>query len=178
MAGVPGKYASHVQPRLFEIENWCREGLIEEEISKRLGISLASLQNYKNKYPELKKALKDGKEIADYRVENALYKRATGYKYKEVTKERKYDKKNGQYEIVVTKEVEKEIPPDPTSIIWWLKNRKPDKWKDKIDLNVDGSLDVNNKFSYMTDEEIDNEIKKMEAVLNASKNIGAEDSKE
>ncbi|NFA42707.1 hypothetical protein EXM65_09010 [Clostridium botulinum] len=171
MAGVPNKYDTHVKPRLFEIENWCREGLIEEEICKRLGVSLSSLQNYKNKYSELSKALKDGKEIADYKVENALYKRALGYKYKEVTKERELNKESGKYELVVTKEIEKEIAPDPQSIIWWLKNRKPTKWKDKIDINVDGSIDINNKFSYMTDEEIEKEARKLEEILDASRSI-------
>lgn len=171
MAGVPNKYDTNVKPRLFEIENWCRDGLIEEEICKRLGVSLSSLQNYKNKYEELSKALKDGKEIADYKVENALYKRALGYRNTEVTKERKMNEQTGKYELVVTKEVEKEIAPDPQSIIWWLKNRNPRKWNDKLNINIDGNIDINSKFSYMTDEEIEKEAKKLEAILDASRSI-------
>ena len=115
---------------------------IEEEICKRLGVSLSSLQNYKNKYEELSKALKDGKEIADYKVENALYKRALGYKYKEITRERKLNEVTGEYELITTKETEKEVSPDPQSIIWWLKNRKPTKWKDKVDINIEISNKV------------------------------------
>lgn len=162
---APNKYETNVEPRLFEIENWFKEGLIEKEISKRLEISQSSLDNYKRDYPELKKALKDGKDVADFRVENALYKRAMGYKYTEITKERKFDKENNRYEVVVTKEVEREVAADPTSMIFWLKNRKKAQWRDKQDLSISGSIDINNKFSYMTDEEMDAEFKKMESVL-------------
>ena len=47
------KYPTRVQPRLQEIEEWCREGLIEAEICKRLGVSIRQFQEYKKKFPQL-----------------------------------------------------------------------------------------------------------------------------
>ena len=72
------KYPTHVQPRLHEIEKWCREGLIEVEICKRLGVSIRQFQEYKKKFPQLSHALQRGKEVADYHVEDSLYKKAIG----------------------------------------------------------------------------------------------------
>ena len=68
--------------------------------------------------------LKKCKEIADYEVENALYKRATGYDYTEVSIE-----KGTQGEKI--KKTVKHVPPDTGAIAIWLKNRRPDKWRDK-----------------------------------------------
>ena len=81
--GQKGKYDTHVKPRLSDIENWCRDGLIDKEISKRLGVSIDSFNNYKKEYAELLESIKTGKQEADYRVENALYNRAIGYEYVE-----------------------------------------------------------------------------------------------
>ena len=93
----------------------------------------------KGKYPEISETLKINKEIIDTQVENALLKRALGYSYTESTRERKLNEDTGEYEMVTTKEVVKEIVPDTTAQIFWLKNRKPDEWRDKrtVDTNND-----------------------------------------
>lgn len=83
-----GKYGSHVQPRLYEISKWARDGCIDEEIAKRLGVALSTFYVYKQRYAEFSEALKKGKAIADYEVEDALFKRATGYAYEDVIYER------------------------------------------------------------------------------------------
>jgi len=163
------KYHTHVQPRLKEIEAWCREGLIDSEIAKRLGIGYDTFNKYKKLYKALSDALIAGKAIADYRVEDALFKRATGYTTEEVVKERKLNKETGQTELVVAKIVTKEVAPDPTSMIFWLKNRQPLKWRDKQDIKLEGSLDIEAKYSHMTEEELDKEIEKMEKVLKDGK---------
>lgn len=77
-----------LEPKLIVIEGWARDGLTYEEISKRLGISPNTLNKYSGLYSELYKALKRGREEADYTVENALFKRATGYKTEEIIMER------------------------------------------------------------------------------------------
>ena len=64
-------------------------------------------------------------------VENALLKRALGYKYKETTKEPVKNQDTGEYELTITKEVTKEVSPDVTAQIYWLKNRKPNEWRDR-----------------------------------------------
>ena len=113
------------------IEGWARDGLTDEQIAHNMGINVATLYVWKNKYDEISESLKKGKEVIDRQVENALLKRALGYKYKETTRELLTNKKTGCSELVVTKIVEKEVIPDTTAQIFWLKNRKPEEWRDK-----------------------------------------------
>ena len=119
------------QDKLTLLEAWARDGLTNDQISKNMGINTSTLWDWRKKYSNISNALKKGKEVVDYEVENALLKRALGYKYKEVTKERIYNSETKEYEFVTTKEVEKEVVPDTTAQIYWLKNRKPKQWKDK-----------------------------------------------
>ena len=101
---------------------------------KNLGISKNAFYVYKNKYNDFNDALKKGKEVADIEVENALFKRAIGYKYKEVIKEvKEIDGKKSTY----IKEVVKEMPGDVAAQIFWLKNGKSNKWKDKQDIDIE-----------------------------------------
>ena len=76
--------------------------------------------------------LKGAKEVIDRKVENALVKSALGYTYTEVTRER--DETGA---MVVTKEVVKEVKPSTTAQIFWLKNRKPEIWRDHPELGTD-----------------------------------------
>lgn len=124
-AGRKSKYETHVLPKLKLIKNWCRDGDIEETICKKLGIAVSTFGEYKIKYSELVEVLKIGKEEIDYKVENALLKRALGYKTKEIHKTEDY---NGNVQI---KEVIKEVFPDTTAAIFWLKNRKRKEWNEK-----------------------------------------------
>ena len=127
------KYETEVEPRFLEIEAWKRDGLTDEQIAKNLGIAYSTFREYKNKYSAFSAVLKKGKEIADIEVENALFKRAIGYKYKEVIKEvKEIDGKKSTY----IKEVTKEMPGDVGAQIFWLKNRKSSKWKDKQDIDI------------------------------------------
>lgn len=125
-----GKYYEYVEPKLKLVEGWARDGLTDAQIAKKLGISYTSFKDYKNKYPPFLAILKRGKEVIDLEVENALLKRALGYKYKEITKEQRTNKDTGKIEQWI-KEVEKEVVPDTTAQIFWLKNRKRDKWSDR-----------------------------------------------
>lgn len=129
---MKGKYEKWLEPEnLLLIEGWARDGLTEEQIAQNMGVSYSSLKAWKTKYSAVLTALKKGKEVSDYIVENALYKKAVGYKYTQVIKERKTNPDTGECELIVTKEVTKEIPPDVTACIFGLKNRRPDKWRDR-----------------------------------------------
>lgn len=116
---------------------WARDGLTDEQIAENLDISVASFYNYKNEHLEFLEALKKGKEVADYEVENALFKKALGYnakvkkafKVKEVLYEN--GKKLKETERIEYAEDEVHIPADTTAQIFWLKNRKPNTWRDK-----------------------------------------------
>lgn len=113
--------------KLILLEGWARDGLTDEQIAKNIGISRASLYEWKKKEIDISDALKKGKEIVDFEVENALLKRALGYEYEEETYE------NG----ILTKKVKKQVPPDTTAQIFWLKNRKPNNWKDRVETDED-----------------------------------------
>jgi hypothetical protein len=123
-----GKYQEWLEPEgLLKIEGWARDGLTDEQIANNIGISVSCLNNWKNKYVEILESLKKGKEVVDRQVENALLKRALGYEYTETTRE--YIPELD--EMKTTKKVTKQVAPDTTAQIFWLKNRKPDKWRDK-----------------------------------------------
>ncbi|WP_286910729.1 transposase [Clostridium sp. UBA1652] len=140
-----------IKDKLILIEGWARDGLTDEQIAANLGIGKTAFYKYKKEHTNFANALKKGKEVIDFEVENSLLKRALGYEYTEVTKERimKKDEK-GQpvtdihgfpcYEMVVTKTVKKEVVPDTTAQIFWLKNRRPDKWRDKQEVQHSGGI--------------------------------------
>lgn len=133
-----------VKDRLFEVEMWARDGLLEKDIAKKLRVGISTFEEYKRKYPELQRALKKGKEIVDYEVENSLYKKCVGHYARETKafkcKEIYYDEEGRRCEKEVVKAVDIDvfIPPDTMAIAIWLNNRKPDKWrrnanKEKLD---------------------------------------------
>jgi len=132
-----GKYHEWItEEGLLKIEGWARDGLTDEQIAQNIGIHISTLYDWKNKYPELSEALKRGKEVVDRAVENALLKRALGYTYEEKTFEKVWNPTLEKYIKVNTKTVVKQVQPDVTAQIFWLKNRKPETWRDKKDLDV------------------------------------------
>lgn len=142
---------------LLKIEAWARNGLTDEQIAHNMGIRRSTLYEWKKRFPVISDTLKKGKEVVDIQVENALLKRALGYSYTEITKERviDYDPKTGEVigsHMEITKEVIKEVQPDVTAQIFWLKNRKPDVWRDRKDLGLSG--EVNNPMAGLTTKEL------------------------
>lgn len=133
-----GKYQEWLEEdNLIKLEAWARNGLTDEQLANNIGINVATLYTWKKKYDEINDALKRGKEVVDIEVENSLLKAAKGYF---VDEEKTYiSEVNG----VVTKRKEitkKYIAPNTTAQIFWLKNRKPIEWRDKVfseNYNVD-----------------------------------------
>ena len=126
------------QDKLTLLEGWARDGLTDEQIAHNMGIATSTFYDWKNKYSEISKSLKKNKEIVDIEVENALLKKALGYnvpvqkafKVKEVIYQD--GKRLKETERIEYAEEEIHIPADTTAQIFWLKNRKPDKWRDKV----------------------------------------------
>lgn len=148
---------------LLQLGGWARNGLTDEQIAHNIGITRKTLAEWKNKYSDISDTLKINKEIVDTQVENALLKRALGYSFTETTKERKLNDTIGKYEMVTTKEVVKEVTPDTTAQIFWLKNRKPEEWRDKKDVAVEGN--INSVVSSMSDEALDERIESLKSKL-------------
>lgn len=121
-----GKYQRWLEPDgLILLEGWAREGLTDEQIAANCGITASTLYDWKNRFEQISESLKKGKEVVDIQVENALLKRALGYEYIEERIE--VSEKDGKKVIQATKTV----IPDTTAQIFWLKNRRPDRWRDK-----------------------------------------------
>ena len=110
--------------KLILLEGWARSGLTDEQIAKNIGIATSTFYEWKKKELEFSEALKKGKEVIDFEVENALLKRALGYEYEEEIYE------NG----ILTKKVKKQVAPDTTAQIFWLKNRKKEQWREKVEV--------------------------------------------
>lgn len=100
------------------------DGWTDSQVSKFLGITKRALENWK-KNNDFYALLKEAKAFPDAKVEESLFKRACGYSHKAV----KIFVINGK---TVEHEYTENFPPDPTSCIFWLKNRKPKEWRDKI----------------------------------------------
>lgn len=121
-----GKYQEWLEPEgLLKIEGWARDGLTDEQIAHNMGIAYSTLREWRDSYSALSAALKRGKEVVDRMVENALLKRALGYEYEEVS-----EKFEGGV-LTERKVTKKQVAPDTTAQIFWLKNRKPTDWRDK-----------------------------------------------
>ena len=130
-----GKYEYWLTPEgLLKLEGWAREGLTDEQIAGKMGIHRDTLNEWKKKYSDISDTLKRGKEVVDFQVENALLKRALGYEYEEVSE--KYELGT----LTEKKVTKKQVVPDTTAQIFWLKNRRPDKWKDKQDVPISGEV--------------------------------------
>lgn len=144
-----GKYQKWLEEdNLILLEAWARNGLTDEQIATNMGINVSTLYVWKKQYGEISDALKKGKEVVDIQVENALLKRALGYKYTETTKELFENKETGEEVLKVTKVVEKEVVPDTTAQIFWLKNRNSQDWRDKreADINTGGGVVIVNNI--------------------------------
>lgn len=120
---------------LLTLEGWARDGLTDVQIAKNMGISSKTLYRWKESYCQICQALKKGKEVVDRQVENALLKRALGYSYTETKTKKEYG------EITEVTTIEKEVIPDVTAQIFWLKNRKPNEWRDKVTVTDETELE-------------------------------------
>jgi hypothetical protein len=130
--GRPTKFSKKVQEL---VGFFSRKGFTDDEMAMALGITQQTFNNWKKKFPKFFGSLNDWKRPADAEVERSLYERACGYTHPEV----KVFCNNGE---IITEEVVRHYPPDPTSMIFWLKNRQRNKWRDKTDVEHSGAVTV------------------------------------
>lgn len=130
---------------LLQIAAWARDGLTNDQIAHNMGISRTTLFDWSKRFPNIANALKKNKAVADIEVENALHKSAIGYNYDEVYE---YDEvrpvkgKEEQETVHCTKTYHRHMPASVVAQIFWLKNRKPQEWRDKHDVELSGSVDI------------------------------------
>lgn len=119
---------------LIKLEGWARDGLTNAQIAHNIGIAEGTIYAWMKDHPKIDEALKKGKEVIDRQVENALLKRALGYEYEEV----KIEQTEDGYKRTVTTKLQ---AGDTTAQIFWLKNRKPEEWRDKREIEHSGEID-------------------------------------
>lgn len=127
--GRPSKY----EPRLDgEALRLCRLGATDKQIAEFFEISEATLTNWKHAHPSFLASLKRGKDEVDALVEQSLFRKAMGYTFDSVKVFMPANAKAPVYAPIV-----EHCPPDTTACIFWLKNRQPDKWRDKREAGDD-----------------------------------------
>lgn len=133
MAGRPTKYKEEYDEQALKL---CRLGATDKELADFFQVNEDTINEWKKVHQSFSESLKAGKQMADAEVADKLFKRATGYEHKAV---KISANPNGAEHV--TEYVER-YPPDTTAAIFWLKNRRPDVWRDKVDhalQNPDGS---------------------------------------
>lgn len=146
--GRPTKYRTEFDEQAAKL---CRLGATDRELADFFGVVEATIYTWKATHPSFLEATKSGKEIADAEVADKLFRRATGYSHPAVKIF------NDQGAPMVVDYVE-HYAPDTTAAIFWLKNRRPDLWRDVNRQEVTGKdggpIDVR-KSVEMTDEELE-----------------------
>ena len=128
--GRPTKYKEEYAEQARKL---CLLGHTDKELAQFFEVSSTTIDTWKNEYPEFLGSVTRGKtDCDDSKVQQAMLKRALGFRYQEEIKE-----PNELGEMVVTKVYEKEHAPDAGACLNWLKNRQPDKWRDNKHLQVE-----------------------------------------
>lgn len=148
--GRPTDYKPEYAEQVFRL---CLLGLTDDELAKYFDVQTSTINNWKKSHEEFLEAVLNGREKADGKVAEGLYKRACGYAFDEVTYERiavdeamqspeemEEDNQAMKIEAYKKKVVTKHLPPDPGAAMNWLKNRQKSKWRDNTDVNVTGSF--------------------------------------
>lgn len=134
--GRPSKYQPEFAEQALKL---CRLGATDKELADFFQVNEDTVNEWKRVHPEFSESLKDGKALADAEVADKLFKRATGYEHKAVK-----ISANPNGDEHVTEYVER-YPPDTTAAIFWLKNRRPDLWRDKTVQEHAGGITVTAK---------------------------------
>lgn len=122
-AGRPTAYKPEYAEQAKKL---CALGATDAEMANFFSVAISTINLWKIKHPEFSESLNLGKEVADKRVVEALYQRAMGFSHEDT------DIRVVDGAIMETPMI-KHYPPDTTAAIFWLKNRRPDQWRDKID---------------------------------------------
>ncbi|ROI05462.1 terminase [Chryseobacterium sp. G0240] len=153
--GRPTKYDPDFHPK--KVVGYCLLGLTDEQIAGVFEIAVSTLYEWKLNYPQFSEAIKSGKEEADVKIAASLYKRALGGKEKvqKAFKLRETINGVGSKERIEIHEEEILIPADTGAAIFWLKNRHPDQWRDKKELDVNDNSVITGVTLVDDDEESD-----------------------
>lgn len=127
MSGVKksrGRPSAYRPEYAEQAEKLCLLGATDVELADFFKVSINTIANWQRQHPDFLGAIKDAKKAADSRTERSLFHRANGYTFE--------GEKVFQFQgKVVRAKTREHVPPDTTACIFWLKNRRPDQWRDK-----------------------------------------------
>lgn len=134
--GRPTKYDPVLLKKVYKL---CLLGCTDKKLADILDISESTLNLWKNEHPEFSECLRKGREDADSEVARSLYKRAKGYSFEEKTFESGIgiDEEGNAVRVMhLEKVVKKKQAPDTAAATFWLKNRQPDIWREKTEVEA------------------------------------------
>jgi len=130
--GRPPKYQASFATQAGKL---CALGATNADLADFFDVSIRTIERWSSEHDEFCRALKAAKEEADTKVERSLYERAVGYSFD--------SEKVFQYQgEIVRAKTREHCPPDTTAQIFWLKNRQPEKWRDKQDERGGGDIHI------------------------------------
>ncbi len=131
-AGRPTDYKPEYAEQARKL---CELGATDMEMAEFFHVDVRTIYNWRHSQPEFFQAVHVGKEALDERVERSLYQRSVGYSFN--------SEKIFHYQGIITRaDTIEHVPPDPSAALNWLKNRRGDKWRDKIDHEHSGSISI------------------------------------
>jgi len=137
IGGQPTKFRPEYVDQAYK---YCLLGANNERLGEFFMVTTATIENWLRRHPDFRQAVHDGRHVADAEIAHSLYQRAKGGMRKE---EQAIKVKTGaNQEEVVTVTLRKEVPSDTRAAHIWLLNRRPDKWKERREVNHSGSVDL------------------------------------
>ena len=141
--GRPTSYKPEYNEQAYKM---CLLGATDKQLADFLGVDEATVNRWKIAHPEFCESLKNGKDVADAKVAESLYHRARGYEHPED------DIKVCDKEIIITPTI-KHYPPDTGACMAWLKNRQPEKWRDKHEVDQTNHYPDGININFVSDNE-------------------------
>lgn len=123
--GQPTKYKDSYAKVAFKL---CLLGATDQDLADAFDINVDTVYEWKKRHAKFSEAIKEGKDTADAQVAHSLFQRAVGYSHK--AHKIQLDR-SGKWQ---TKEYVERYPPSEVAAIFWLKNRKPKEWREKLDI--------------------------------------------
>ena len=140
-AGAPTKYKKSYNEQSRKL---CLMGYTDKQLADFFEVAESTINKWKLDYPLFSESLKAGKVIADANVTASLYDRAVGYSHIET-------KVFCNQGAITTHDVSKIYPPDPISIKYWLNNRQPDRWRERVEVEQSG-MGINDAIVALIDK--------------------------
>jgi len=135
LPGKRGRPTKFTPAMLKQARFLASRGATDAELADFFEVSESTLNLWKIKHRDFSESLKEGKSVADDKVQNALFQRAIGYSHPDT------HVSNHQGTVTLTPIV-KHLPPETTAAIFWLKNRRPAEWREKVDVNANQSGEI------------------------------------